>query len=81
MKKGISIEFDYKDDGYGISKAKGTLTLDEIKDAISDYGDAGRFLLMFDTEPDEGQFLEWVENGGDYVKVYSLDTVERMFKK
>lgn len=80
MKKGISIEFDYRDDGYNITKAKGTLTLDDIRNAISDYGDGGRFLLMFDTDT-EDQFGDWAENGGDFVKVYSIGAVERMFKK
>ena len=81
MKKGIAIEFDYKDDGYSITKVKGTLTLDEIKNAITEYGDGGRFLLMFDTDPEEDQYGDWAERGGDFVKVYSLNTIESMYRK
>ena len=78
MKKGISIEFDYRDDGYNITKAKGTLTLDDIRGAITDHGDGGRFLLMFDTDV-EYQYGDDMD--GDFAKVWSIGCVERMFKR
>lgn len=78
MKKGISIEFDYRDDGYNITKAKGTLTLDDIRNAITDYGDGGRFLVLIDTDV-EYQYGDDMD--GDFVKVWSIGCIERMYKK
>ena len=36
MKRGVTIEYDFHEDCYIIRKARGTLTLEEIQQALND---------------------------------------------
>lgn len=37
MKRGVTVNFDYHEDCYEISKKKGILDLDEIQEALTEY--------------------------------------------
>lgn len=83
MKKGITVEFDYSDDGLWIRKAKGSLNIEEIAAAVNEYWGEDRYFMMIDTEApdgfyDEGLFNEFVPKG-DTVKVYGFDALKRLF--
>ena len=80
MKRGITIERDYHDDSWVIEKKKGVLTFDEIRDALREADNCGRFVTMIDLES------EWDDNGyylgmgeGDSAKAYSLDAIQAMY--
>ena len=80
MKRGITIERDYHDDSWVIEKKKGVLTFDEIRDALREADNCGRFVTMIDLES------EWNDNGyylgmgeGDSAKAYSLDAIQAMY--
>lgn len=83
MKRGISVEFDYSDDGLWIHKAKGSLNIEEIAATVNEYWGENRYFMMIDTEApdgfyDAGLFNEFVPKG-DTVKVYSFEATKRLF--
>lgn len=78
MKRGITVEFDYKDAGYIVKKARGTLTIEEIVQAMIDDGNEGLYFIGVNTEgfyDDSGNFLGAPK--GDSVKCYSYDALKR----
>lgn len=82
MKRGITVEFDYKDDGYIVRKARGTLTIEEIVQALAESGYEGFYFIGINTEcfyNDDGSFEGFPS--GDSVKCYSYDTIKREFSK
>lgn len=79
MKRGITVEFDYKDDGYWVRKQKGQLTIPEIVDAMIDEGVEGFLFIGINTEciyDDSGYISE--KPVGDSVKVYEWGTCKRL---
>ena len=83
MKKGITIEFDMHEECYHIQKQKGTLTLEEIQQALNEYHGEDQFFIYMNTEnsyyDEQGEWVD-VAPKGDYVKAYLYDTVRRMFE-
>lgn len=83
MKKGITIEFDFHEECYYIQKQRGTLTLEEIQQALNEHHGEGSFFIFMNTEAsyydDQDNWVE-VAPKGDCVKVYTYDTVAAMFK-
>ena len=49
MKRGITIEYDMHEDCYYIQKQHGTLTLEEIQQALNEYHGEDQFFIFFDT--------------------------------
>lgn len=84
MKRGISIEYDGRENCYCIQKQRGTLTLEEIQKALNEYHGEDQFFIFFDTEQsfydEQGIWID-VEPKGDFVKAYTYDTVKRMFEE
>ena len=84
MKRGITIEYDMHKGYYSIKKQRGTLTLEEIQQALNEYHGEDQFLIFFDTEKsyydDQGVWID-VEPKGDCVEAYTYDTIKRMFKE
>lgn len=83
MKRGISVEFDFNDDGYWVKKQRGTLTIEEIAQAINERSGEDRYFFMIDTNSPEGWYDDYNLNGdfvpkGDCVKVYSFDAMKRL---
>ena len=81
MKHGITVEFDYFDDGYIIRKERGKLTVDEIISAINEYAGEDFYFIGINSEcvyDDNGHMVE--EAKGDFVKVYSYDVIKEMFR-
>ena len=83
MKRGISVEFDFADDGYWVMKQRGTLTIEEIAQAINEHSGEDRYFFMIDTNSPEGWYDDYNLNGdfvpeGDCVKVYSFDAMKRL---
>lgn len=82
MKRGITIEYDFKEDCYLIQKQRGTLTLEEIQAALNEYHGEDSFFIFMNTENsyyDEDGIWVDVAPKGDVVKAYTYDTVKRMF--
>ena len=84
MKRGITIEYDYHEDCYCIQKQRGTLTLEEVQQALNEHHGEDTFFIFMNTENsyyDEGGV--WVDAApkGDFVKAYTYDTIRRMFTK
>ena len=79
MKKGISVEFNYKLDCYEISKKKGILDLDEIQQALTEYyGSDEIFLIKIKTGTWDDGLQDVVPESSDFVEVYSLDQIKRL---
>lgn len=79
MKRGISVEFNYKEDCYEISKKKGILDLDEIQQALTEYyGSDEIFLIKIKTGTWDDQLQDVVPENSDFVEVYTLDQIKRM---
>ncbi|MBR1898439.1 MAG: hypothetical protein IJ825_06110 [Oscillospiraceae bacterium] len=82
MKRGITIEYDFKEDCYRIQKQRGTLTLEEIQQALNEYHGEDTFFIFMNTENsyfDEGVIWVDVAPKGDCVKAYTYDAGKRMF--
>lgn len=82
MKRGITIEYDFKEDCYRIQKQRGTLTLEEIQQALNEHHGEDTFFIFMNTENsyfDEGGIWVDVAPKGDCVKAYTYDTIKRMF--
>lgn len=83
MKKGITVEFDMHEECYWVQKAKGTLTLEEIQQALNEYHGEDVYCIMMDTNnsyyDEQGSWVD-VAPKGDYVKAYCYDTIKRMFE-
>ena len=83
MKRGIEIEYDFKKDCYYIQKKKGTLTLEEIQQALNEQHGEDQFFIFFDTNnsyyDEQGTWVD-VAPKGDCVKVFTYDVVKRMFE-
>ena len=58
VKRGITVEFDYSDDGYWVMKKRGSLTIEEIAQAINEHHGEDRYFFMIDTNAPEG----WYDN-------------------
>lgn len=84
MKKGITIEYDMHEDCYIIQKQRGTLTLEEIQQALNEHHGEDQFFIFMNTEnsyyDEQGVWID-VEPKGDFVKAYTYSVIERMFKK
>ena len=84
MKRGITIEYDMREDCYIIQKQRGTLTLEEIQQALNEYHGEDQFFIFFDTEKsyydDQGVWID-VEPKGDCVEAYTYEAVKRMFQE
>ena len=84
MKKGITIEYDMHEDCYYIQKQRGTLTLEEIQQALNEYHGEDQFFIFFDTNnsfyDEQGVWVD-VAPKGDCVKAYTYSVIERMFRK
>lgn len=83
MKRGITVEFDYKDDGYWVQKKQGSLSIEEIAQAINEHCGEDIYFFMIDTNSPEGWYDDYDLNGdykpkGDCVKVYSFDAIKRL---
>lgn len=79
MKKGISVEFNYKLDCYEIRKKKGILDLDEIQQALTEYyGSDEIFLIKIKSGTWDDQLQDVVPENSDFVQVYTLDQIKRM---
>lgn len=84
MKRGITIEYDFKEDCYCIQKQRGTLTLEEVQQALNEHHGEDTFFIFMNTENsyyDEGGVWVDVAPKGDFVKAYTYDTIRRMFTK
>lgn len=83
MKKGITVEFDMREECYWVQKAKGTLTLEEIQQALNEYHGEDVYCIMMDTNnsyyDEQGTWVD-VAPKGDCVKVFTYDAVKRMFE-
>ncbi|MBQ8078652.1 MAG: hypothetical protein IJ236_01720 [Oscillospiraceae bacterium] len=83
MKRGITIEYDLKEDCYRIQKQRGTLTLEEIQQALNEHHGEDTFFIFMNTENsyfDEGGIWVDVAPKGDCVKAYTYDAGKRMFE-
>lgn len=84
MKKGITIEYDMHEGCYHIQKLRGTLTLEEIQQALNEYHGEDQFFIFMNTEniyyDEQGVWID-VAPKGDCVKAYTYDTVKRMFEE
>ena len=84
MKKGITIEYDMHEGCYYIQKQRGTLTLEEIQQALNEHHGEDQFFIYFDTNnsfyDEQGVWID-VEPKGDCVKAYTYDVVKRMFQE
>ena len=84
MKRGITVEYDMHKDCYNIKKQRGTLTLEEIQQALNEYHGEDQFFIFFDTEKsyydDQGVWID-VEPKGDYVEAYTYNAVKKMFQE
>lgn len=84
MKRGISIEYDMHEDCYIIQKQRGTLTLEEIQQALNEHHGEDKYFIWFDTEnsyyDEQGVWID-VAPKGDCVKAYTYDIVKRMFQE
>lgn len=79
MKKGISVEFNYKLDCYEISKKKGILDLDEIQAALTEYyGSDEIFLIKIKSGTWDDGLQDVVPENSDFVEVYTLDQIKRL---
>jgi hypothetical protein len=79
MKKGISVEFNYKLDCYEIRKKKGILDLDEIQQALTEYyGSDEIFLIKIKSGAWDDGLQDVVPENSDFVEVYTLDQIKRM---
>lgn len=82
MKRGITIEYDMHESCYYVQKQKGTLTLEEIQQALNEYYGEDQYFIFMNTEysyyDEQGTWVE-VAPKGDCVKVYTYDTIKRMF--
>ncbi|MCR4646259.1 MAG: hypothetical protein K5695_12765 [Oscillospiraceae bacterium] len=81
MKRGISIEYDMHEDCYIIQKQRGTLTLEEIQQALNEHHGEDQFFIYFDTNNSFYDEQASVAPKGDCVKAYTYSAIERMFKK
>lgn len=83
VKRGITVEFDYSDDGYWVMKKRGSLTIEDIAQAINERSGEDRYFFMIDTNAPEGWYDNYNLNGdyepkGDCVKVYSFDAMKQL---
>lgn len=77
MKKGISAHADYDRSGrwyLEVEKAKGRLTLDEIREAARDY-EADHYLLHIDALHDQYDMQYDEETIGDIAVLYRSDVL------
>lgn len=83
MKKGITIEYNSHEGCYYIQKQRGTLTLEEIQQALNEHHGEDSFFIFMNTEYSyyaaNGVWVDVVPKG-DFVKAYTYDTVKSMFK-
>lgn len=83
MKRGITVEFDMHEECYHIQKQHGTLTLEEIQQALNEYHGEDVYCIMMDTNnsyyDEQGTWVD-VAPKGDCVKAYCYDTVRRMLE-
>ena len=76
MKKGIEVWPDYDKLHIWtlhIKKARGRLTLDEIKDACTDYEQDFYLLVICAMDREVGQYYDTDDLEGDYVTLYRAD--------
>ena len=76
MKRGIEAWTDYDRAGIwtlNIKKARGTLTLDEIKQAAMEYEQDFYMLVIKAMDEEIGQYYETDDLDGDYVVLYRAD--------
>ena len=79
MKRGISVEFNCKEDCYEISKKKGILDLDEIQQALTEYyGSDEIFLIKIKTGTWDDGLEDVVPERSDYVQAYTIDEIKRL---
>lgn len=70
-------------DGYWVMKKRGSLTIEDIAQAINERSGEDRYFFMIDTNAPEGWYDNYNLNGdyepkGDCVKVYSFDAMKRL---
>lgn len=76
MKKGTEIWTDYDRQGMWtlhIKKARGRLTLEEIRDACMEYGQDFYMLVLCAMDWEIGQYYDTDDLEGDYVTLYRAD--------
>ena len=76
MKKGIEVYSDYDKTGVWtlhIKKKRGQLTLDEIRDACTEYEQDFYLLVIKAMDEEIGQYYETDDLDGDYVTLYRAD--------
>ena len=76
MKRGIEVWTDYDRAGIwtlNIKKARGTLTLDEIKQAAMEYEQDFYMLVVKAMDEEIGQYYATDDLDGDYVVLYRAD--------
>ena len=79
MKRGITVNFDYHEDCYEISKKKGILDLDEIQEALTEYhGSDEYFFIKIKTGTWDDGLEDVVPERSDYVQAYTIDEMKRI---
>ena len=79
MKQGITVNFDYHEDCYEISKKKGILDLDEIQEALTEYyGSDEYFFIKIKTGTWDDGLEDVVPERSDYVQAYTIDEMKRI---
>lgn len=79
MKRGITVNFDYHEDCYEISKKKGILDLDEIQEALTEYyGSDEFFFIKIKTGTWDDGLEDVVPERSDYVQAYTIDEMKRI---
>lgn len=76
MKKGIEVWVDYDRQNIWtlhIKKARGRLTLDEIRDACTEYEQDFYMLVICAMDQEVGQYYDTDDLDGDYVTLYRAD--------
>ena len=76
MKKGIEVYSDYDKTGVWtlhIKKKRGQLTLDEIRDACTEYEQDFYLLVIKAMDEEIGQYYETDDLDSDYVTLYRAD--------
>lgn len=76
MKRGIEVWPDYDPTGQWvlhIKKARGSISLDEIREAATDYEQDFYMLVIKAMDEDMDQYYETDDLDGDYVTLYRAD--------
>lgn len=76
MKKGTEVWTDYDRQNIWtlhIKKARGRLTLDEIRDACMEYEQDFYMLVICAMDQEVGQYYDMDDLDGDYVTLYRAD--------